>query len=243
MIESRKCIVIFFTSKNCTPCRQITPEFNSQIMIHANSENSVSGVSVDISVARDIAAHYQVTGTPSFIFHVDGKIISQVNGASISELRANMDLMVYTAYPPHKHAKISFNTLRSMGIANPIHFVASSNLVAIENKLNKSLIEPISDIGHIFTWVKLPVDARPNFDDKWHDAIERAFSSLPIHDIFPFLDLCRLAVLEKSFRAVFAKKYLPQLIQMTVDVRQSDVPPIATAMMLSRLVYITYSVL
>jgi desumoylating isopeptidase 1 len=73
IIRTNKCVVVDFTSKSCPPCRVISPEFEALVEEKVKSGNALVGVSVETTVARDIAIKYQITATPTFHFYLDGK--------------------------------------------------------------------------------------------------------------------------------------------------------------------------
>lgn len=167
LIASHKCVVVDFTSQNCGPCRIISPEFDRMIQ-DANSQSlnsseithtKILGLSVESSVARDISSFYQIAATPTFKFFLDGKETNEIMGADRAELKSCIDILLFTAYPPHRHSKLKLDSLKSLCRSAPVHFVTSSNLDGIFKKLknfiNESKVEcSLSRLDDVFEWTK-----------------------------------------------------------------------------------------
>ncbi|KAJ3034417.1 hypothetical protein HDV00_005037 [Rhizophlyctis rosea] len=144
-ISSNRCVAVFFTSATCRPCHVIAPEFENMIRERksapaqrpaagtSSNADRVIGVKVDIALARDIATQYQIAGTPTFMFFLNGQKVrrmafdlqlrshaesnsskfSEFRGADASELKNSLDLLLFTAYPRKcVHSQLSkFGTL------------------------------------------------------------------------------------------------------------------------------------
>jgi len=121
LLESHRAVVAMFTSATCGPCRMIEPVFED--IAHAKSRGRAAGnvafAKVDLAVGMGgaIARQYNVAATPTFGFFLDGKRvcivfllgphddddddaqIHELKGVNAPELRTQVDLLLYQAFP------------------------------------------------------------------------------------------------------------------------------------------------
>lgn len=110
LIATHPCVAIDFTSQTCGPCRVISPEFERLLHLlsdtykprgkmHLLPRPVVMGIAVEISQAPMIAQKYQISATPTFMFFLHGQKFHEFKGADVGELRSNLDLLAFTAFP------------------------------------------------------------------------------------------------------------------------------------------------
>ncbi|KAJ3181176.1 hypothetical protein HDU87_001305 [Geranomyces variabilis] len=245
ILASHRCVVVDFTSQTCPPCRIISPEFE-RLVAHLNSSsgfhqvgmgeaarsdaNKIVGVKVEVGSvgggARDIAAAYQITATPTFAFFLDGKKTAQFSGADRHELKTQMDLLLWTAYPPHPHAKIAVPTLDSMS-TNPILFTRSSSIDAIFAKLQPATADAPAEtqraIGKLQTALKRRFEsddgaattkaaastttpAALDVGDAELKAMDWMLVNVSVDNVFPALDILRMMVLDTRVRRTYVAR-------------------------------------
>ncbi|KAI8587984.1 thioredoxin family protein [Geranomyces variabilis] len=235
IIASHRCVVVDFTSQTCPPCRVISPEFE-RLVAHLNSSsgfhqigmgqgarsdaNKIVGVKVEVGSARDIAAAYQITATPTFAFFLDGKKTAQFSGADKHELKTQMDLLLWTAYPPHPHSKIAVPTLDGMS-TNPILFTRSSSIDAIFAKLQTATADAPSEtqraIGKLQTALKRRFESDGaataattpvalDIGDAELKAMDWMLLNVSVENVFPALDVLRMMVLDKRVRETYVAR-------------------------------------
>ncbi|KAJ3158355.1 hypothetical protein HDU86_002820 [Geranomyces michiganensis] len=238
ILASHRCVVVDFTSQTCPPCRVISPEFE-RLITHLNSDggyrqigmdaaarsdtNKIVGVKVDVGSARDIAAVYNITATPTFAFFLDGKKTAQFSSADKHELKTQMDLLLWTAYPPHPHSKIRVATLDSMS-TNPILSTRSSSLDAIFAKLTTATADALSEtkraLGNLQAALKRRFESQEgtaattasssvvalNVGDAELKAMDWMLLNVPLDAVFPALDVLRLMVLDKRVRQMYTAR-------------------------------------
>ncbi|KAH6559729.1 hypothetical protein BASA62_000123 [Batrachochytrium salamandrivorans] len=151
LLASHRCIAIDFTSENCGPCRVISPEFDRLITeanetfrplgVPALPKIPILGLSVEIGRARELAAAYNVTATPTFMFFLDGKPFHEFRGANVPELKQSINFLLYTAFPAHPHASLDLHSLTELCQGPPIQFSQSSKLDAIFSKLQAFAVD------------------------------------------------------------------------------------------------------
>ncbi|OAJ40549.1 hypothetical protein BDEG_24268 [Batrachochytrium dendrobatidis JEL423] len=210
LLSAHRCVAIDFTSKNCGPCRMISPEFD-RLITEINETYQplgamnipsapVLGLSVELGFAQNLAAAYGVTATPTFIFFLDGKKFHEFRGADVQKLKSAIDLLVYTAYPPHHHAKLDLSKLSQLLTMDPIRFALSSDLDAIIKRLKSfadanTLAWDDKAAQALVEWMKLTSD-RPTLMgvEGWQHFLSQLLINLPLSQMFPALDIVRQLV-------------------------------------------------
>ena len=235
LIATHSCVVVDFTSANCGPCQVISPKFKEMIQeanrsAGSTTEKRILGITVETSVARDICSVYQITATPTFMFFYKGNKTSEFRGANVQELKTQIDLLLFTAYPPHRHAKLDTKPLELFA-RDYVHYSVSSNIDAIAKKL-ASLLEShptlIKSCQPMFEWIK--ATQRPLFP---FEVVWSLVKVLPVEHWFPVLDILRLAVLDKPSKTAFLSKHFDQLVILLLAMKHSAGRP--TLLMTMRL--------
>ncbi|KAK0161164.1 hypothetical protein PV327_009666 [Microctonus hyperodae] len=75
-------VVIDFFAIWCGPCKMIAPQFEELSKQHS----SIIFLKVDVDENEEIAATYEVSSMPTFVFIKNGKVVHQFAGASIAKL-------------------------------------------------------------------------------------------------------------------------------------------------------------
>ena len=105
------CAVIFFTSATCPPCKLVYPAYDE---LASSAGNKAILIRVDLSEAHEIGAKYQVRATPTFWTFLKGEKENEWVGASESQLRGNVSLLLQMADPPHPHTQLRLPTLHKV---------------------------------------------------------------------------------------------------------------------------------
>ncbi|KAL8896929.1 MAG: hypothetical protein Q9207_007477 [Kuettlingeria erythrocarpa] len=111
LLDSAKnsCAVIFFTSATCPPCKLVYPAYDE---LAAEAGHKAVLIKVDLSEAYEIGSKYQVRATPTFMSFLKGQKESEWVGASESQLRGNVRMLLQMAHPPHPHTNLRLRTLQ-----------------------------------------------------------------------------------------------------------------------------------
>ncbi|KAA1132098.1 hypothetical protein PGTUg99_037084 [Puccinia graminis f. sp. tritici] len=134
--------------------------------------------------------------------------VGEMKGANQTELETQINLMVYTAYPPHPHLKLRLPKLKALS-PSPILYPQVFNFEKALNKLLDSFPSdsnsPREVIKQTFEWVVIPFlnnKTDLNSPDRflqWARATTQVLDSLGSSDSFPALDFLRLAVLREEY--------------------------------------------
>ncbi|KAI8911713.1 PPPDE putative peptidase domain-containing protein [Gorgonomyces haynaldii] len=214
MIRDNKAVAVDFTSANCGPCKVISPEFERILQ----DKPHVLGVSVETTVARDICAHYQISATPTFIFFVDGKETARVRGANVAELKSNINLIEYIAYPPHKHAKLSLKHLKAAHASPFVLFPTFSKMELVTRKI-QSILEA-NRLQHQQPYLEsitrfISSNGTLELEDEAIASLKLVFETLSEDVLFPFVDLGRLLLVFDSVHERALKVLLPNVLHLT----------------------------
>ncbi|KAF4576910.1 DeSI family protein [Pleurotus pulmonarius] len=141
LLRTHRALVAFFTQQSCPPCRVIEPVFERLAHDAANNTNNASRkgglaftkVDIGVGLGSALAQEYSVRATPTFVFFLDGKKVAEIKGADAGELKTQVDLLIWGAWPPHPHTALSSRAL-SFSLA-PILFAQQPPLAALAAKL------------------------------------------------------------------------------------------------------------
>ncbi|XP_076249166.1 thioredoxin-2 [Calliopsis andreniformis] len=79
-------VVIDFFATWCGPCKMIGPKIEEL----AKSMPDVVFLKVDIDECEDIAAEYEITSMPTFVFIKGGKVLETFSGANYEKLTSTI---------------------------------------------------------------------------------------------------------------------------------------------------------
>ena len=214
-IRENRCVAVDFTSKTCGPCVAIAPVFEEFIREKNEPAKPLLGIKVETSMARDICAHFQISATPTFKFFLDGQELAECKGANRSEIKSNIDFLIYSAYPPHTHSKLKLQTLESLASGQPCHFQVSSNLELIFKKLDSIIaLEKVEfpyaeELDTLRSWMMAKSDYTSStiVPHDWHIVPFKLLESLPVQKLFPLLDILRLLSLNPTIQAHLSKQH------------------------------------
>ncbi|KAF9447302.1 thioredoxin family protein [Macrolepiota fuliginosa MF-IS2] len=231
-LKSHRAAAAIFTSQTCPPCRMIEPIFE-RLAEEKGPHDGRQGVAfakvdIDVGLGRNLAAEWNIRATPTFYFFLDGHKVTELKGVDAAELRAQIDLLIYEAYPPHPHTRLGIPIIQKMSL-NPILF---TQLPAVDNMVSKffSFIDEVSwpptvnptpdQIKSVisksfapylkarFTTPKaLPNGAKasaplissiPALLQSWSQVTAALMTVLPADALFPLADMWRLAFLDPA---------------------------------------------
>ncbi|OCH87713.1 DUF862-domain-containing protein [Obba rivulosa] len=217
LLHTHRVVVVFFTSKICGPCRMIEPAFED--LAHEKTHrhaDKIAFVKVDLGVGlgSQLARQFGVRVTPTFLFFLDGQKQSEIKGVNAPELRSQTDLLLYQAFPPHPHTRLSLPAVESLSLS-PILFTQVPPLDTMLSKFISFLdaapsTPDVQSAKQTITSVVLPylksrfpakdansvakkVNASSVLLNSWADATRKIVDILPPAQLFPLADMWRLA--------------------------------------------------
>ncbi|KAH8998488.1 DUF862-domain-containing protein [Lactarius akahatsu] len=249
LLEAHRAVVAMFTSATCGPCRMIEPVFED--LAHAKSRGRGAGkvafakVDLGVGMGEAVARQYGVSATPTFGFFLDGKRIHELKGVNAPELRTQVDLLLYQAFPPHPHTSLDIPSISSLS-TEPILFTQVPALDTVHDKL-VSFIDSTPSVQNstvlkddltqtMFPWLKQRYAEKskatatsPKVVAAFGRTVTALVAELPAASLFPLLDVWRLAILEPTI----AQVTLAPLVQVLGSTDASS--PRATLLTLLRL--------
>ncbi|KAF8600295.1 DUF862-domain-containing protein [Ceratobasidium sp. AG-I] len=205
LVSSHRVAIALFTSTNCGPCRMIEPVFEDLARDKSGPDIAFVKVSLDVPGGQGVAAGFGVAATPTFLFFSGGNKLGELKGANRHELKARVELLLYEAFPPHSHLSLNLPALRRLS-TQPTVYEQIPDLGKLTAKLQstmKSLNLPIPESSlHAVTLMIQTKTSGPINEQaasgfiKASDAIIAAATP---QDLFPLVDLWRLALLVNGF--------------------------------------------
>ncbi|KAG5649934.1 hypothetical protein H0H81_001408, partial [Sphagnurus paluster] len=227
-LETHRAAVALFTSETCPPCRMIEPVFErlSEEKGVKSDGTGAGFAKIDISVGlgNSLASEWGIRATPTFLFFLDGRKLDELKGANANELRSQVDLLLFQAFPPHPHTSLSLPAVQAISL-KPILFTQVPAIDAVLNKLSSfidstpwpSIPQTPAQVKQILSGIIAPYlkarfapspsanenlpSATPSILTPWAYATNTLGSSLPVSSLFPLVDLWRLALLDPSVGA------------------------------------------
>ncbi|KZV70171.1 DUF862-domain-containing protein [Peniophora sp. CONT] len=254
ILASHRVVVAFFTSATCGPCRVIAPVFEDIAREKTSGSGAASGtgtsgskgkiafVKVDLGIlaSQALASAYSVRATPTFIFFLDGQKRGELKGINAPELRSQIELLLFEAFPPHPHTKLSLPAIEKLELS-PILFSQTPNLGAVMTKL-ESFLSNKPELSSALVELKSTVipwlsnSPRPSAPPTVSTAFARSTNSLAAGlspaELFPLLDLWRVGILDASIATSTQHAFIALLTRVE---GAADEPPRATLLTLLRL--------
>ncbi|KIK97078.1 hypothetical protein PAXRUDRAFT_825327 [Paxillus rubicundulus Ve08.2h10] len=219
LLRTNRAVVAFFTSATCRPCRMIEPTFEELARNKSRANGGVAFAKIDLSVGMSgaVASEYGVRVTPTFVFFSDGRKRHELKGVNAPELRTQVDLLIYDAFPPHPHTSLSLPAIETVSL-NAILFSQVPNLDTMFGKLI-GFVDGVSlwtgsvtraQVKQTLSKTVLPFlkasTATPPQPisvpfDHWPAITSCLGSNLRTNELFPVVDIWRIALLNAKFSA------------------------------------------
>ncbi|KAJ6508961.1 PPPDE putative peptidase domain-containing protein [Mycena sanguinolenta] len=227
LLRTHRAVVAFFTDfQGCPPCRMVTPVFE-QLAAEKGIRVATGGrgaaftkIDLRVGAGGTLATEWGVRATPTFMFFLDGTKIAEIKGANTAELKTQIDLLLFQAYPPHPHTSLSATAVKALSL-EPILFTQTPPLDSVLAKF-VSLIDAASPSPtttqakevirtQVVPYLKARfapaadatkstplMSANPTLLTMWAVATTALVGALPTEALFPLADMWRLGALDPS---------------------------------------------
>ncbi|KAK7469356.1 hypothetical protein VKT23_003834 [Stygiomarasmius scandens] len=223
LLRTHKAVVACFSNViTCPPCRVIAPIYEQ--LAHEKGVKTAGGrgaafTKIDLSTSsgQALGTEWSVRVMPTFMFFLDGKKVSEMKGADANELRTQIDLLIYQAYPPHPHTSLSLPAMQALSLS-PILFSQVPALDTVSNKLSSFIdsatwpsaaSQTRSDVKRVLSSSVVPylksrfaptqgASANTALLASWAQVTSTLASALPLESLFPVVDMWRLAMLDPA---------------------------------------------
>ncbi|KAL7320556.1 hypothetical protein PS15m_000434 [Mucor circinelloides] len=239
-ISSYKAVIVFFTSASCPPCRMIKPDFENLIREkNGDSEQiRIFGVIMDTSMAPD-AAKYGIRATPTFQLFLNGQKYSEFKGANYAELKSQVDILLFEAFPPHPHRKILLRAVVDQPNV-PILYSTPGKWDMIYAKLNSFLeaqgITLDTDQKSVLDQSKAFLEKKDTSlnGGQWKSLVDLLLQKLTVDQLFPLFDIYRTLLLSKTVSDFYVND--PSQIATILEIAsKNESPAKATWLMILRI--------
>ena len=215
------CAVIFFTSATCPPCKIVYPAYDE---LAAEAGNKAVLIKVDLTEAYEIGAKYQVRATPTFMSFLKGEKENEWVGANESQLRGNVGLLIQMAHPAHPHALLRMPTLQRPH-RTPVTYTKVPPIDKLVAKIGPSASDPaVSALKEFVTSrqgsgaVDAPLPSLPDLSA----FILKSLQTLPPENLFPLIDLFRVALVDARLSGYFAEDSASTILSILNKVIELD---------------------
>ncbi|KAG6834077.1 hypothetical protein H0H93_012113, partial [Arthromyces matolae] len=160
-LKNHRAAVAFFTSTTCGPCRMIEPTFErlaEEKGVKADGRGAgFAKIDIDVGMGNALASQWNVRATPTFIFFLDGQKLDELKGANANELRTQVDLLLFQAFPRRFYL---FPPLNSTTNVVPAHPHSSLSLPAVQAlSLNPILFSQVPVIDTVLSKLSTFIDS------------------------------------------------------------------------------------
>ncbi|KAI1351753.1 PUL domain-containing protein [Xylaria sp. FL0043] len=202
----RKSAIIFFTSATCPPCKVLYPMYNELAAEHGRN---VALIKVDISRAHDVAQHYAVTATPTFVTFVHGKRQESWAGADAARLRGTVKLLAeMAAGPSHPHRLLRLPHLSNLD-SKPVLFAKVPPLPKLLSKLGPAANDPaVQGMKHFIETRSDDGPAMATLPDlsAFSKFLVTSLTDLPRELLFTVVDLFRCGLVDSRVSGYYAEE-------------------------------------
>ena len=215
------CAVIFFTSATCPPCKVLYPAYDE---LAAEAGNKAVLIKVDITEAYEIGAKYQVRATPTFMSFLRGEKENEWVGANESQLRGNARLLIQMAHPAHPHTLLRLPTLQRPH-KTPVTYTKVPPIDKLVAKMGPSASNPAIKALKGFVTARqrsgaldAPLPSLPDLSS----FILKSVQTLPLENLFPLIDLFRVALVDTRLSGYFAEDLSSTILSILTKVIELD---------------------
>ena len=198
------CAVIFFTSATCPPCKIVYPAYDE---LAAEAGIKAILIKVDLSEAYEIGAKYQVRVTPTFMTFLRGERENEWTGANESQLRGNIQLLIEMAHPRHPHTFLRLPSLQRRH-KSPVTYTKVPPVERLVSKMGPCGSDPAISAMKDFVLARQKsgaVDAPLPSLPVLSSFLLQSLKTLPPENLFPIVDLFRLALVDARLSGYFAE--------------------------------------
>ena len=216
LVSAKKsCSVIFFTSSTCAPCKICYPAYE-QLAQEAGDKAVL--IKVDLSTAFEIGSKYQVRATPTFMTFLHGEKLEQWSGADPAKLLGSVRLLIQMAYPAHPHTNLRLPTLQNPH-RKPVTYAKAPPLDKLVAKLgpagNSTSVTALKDFVAARNSSGAASAPLPPLSDISVDILN-FINNLPSSNLFPLIDLLRLALIDSRVSGYFAEEQQPHSLILAI---------------------------
>ena len=206
LAEARKtCAVIFFTSASCPPCKIVYPAYDE---LAAEAGGKAILIKVDLSAAYEIGARYKVRATPTFMTFLQGEKENEWSGANEGKLRGNVHMLIQMAHPPHPHTNLELPMLQRAH-RKPVTYTKMPPLDKLIARMGEEgKLKSITELRNFIETRELSGSREaflPFLPGISHQLIA-SLNTPPAPNLFPMVDLFRLALVDPRISGYFAEE-------------------------------------
>ncbi|KAI7885434.1 PPPDE putative peptidase domain-containing protein [Mucor mucedo] len=238
-----KAVAVMFTSATCPPCKVIKPEFIKMVeeKHQGHGEIKLLGVVMDTGSPAFQSHKYNIRGVPTFQFFLNGKKTAEFSGANYAELKSQVDMLLFDAFPPHPHRKVLLRSIVDQPNV-PITYAVPGKLDMIYGKLNTFLQEANIELDlnqkKVLDGSKAYLEnPKSNSIDLngWKLLLDQLLNKLKTDQLFPLLDIFKSLIIHKQVSDFYVTDPTQISKIMEIGYTQDPAPLRATWLMILRI--------
>ncbi|PWN48675.1 DUF862-domain-containing protein [Violaceomyces palustris] len=232
IVDRTTCVAVLYTSETCPPCKVVQPWFHDLALQHTTkttgreregSTPRIAFVEVDSlsPLASELMSRMNIHVTPTVHTFLRGQRMAEVRGADTAEIKTQVELVRFEAFPPHPHTKLEARLKSIDSIPKtPQLYSNVPDLRSALSKLDRILSEEVK-VDTFQAKADLQ-ESRRFVSSRWIPWIEESSKSrarrlsqselkelsrsvetilrcVPLEHLYPVLDLVRLSLLKEGF--------------------------------------------
>lgn len=212
ILDSAKdsCVVIFFTSATCPPCKLMYPIYDQ---LEAEHGTKITFIKVDVaqSSTSEISLNFSIRATPTFITLLKGREENRWSGADPASLRGNVRLLAQMSEQinrhPHENLRLpSFQNVH----AKPVIYHKLPPLEKLDAKMGTT-ISSSDQITRLKEFLKTRANAGAQDAVLPHlgelsSYLQESVATLSPDILFAVVDLFRCALSDPRVSAYYAEE-------------------------------------
>ncbi|ODA79880.1 hypothetical protein RJ55_05477 [Drechmeria coniospora] len=220
------CAVVFFTSATCPPCKLLYPVFDE---LAGEFGDKATLIKIDISNPQGsaVAQQFSIRATPTFITFLKGEEENRWTGTD--NLRANVQLLVQMANPPHPHERLRLPHFSNPD-AKPVLFSKLPPMSKLAIKMGDELANK-AEVQSLMRYLEArsrdgPQEAVIPGMDQLSRLMQDSMARLAPETLFAVVDLLRCALVDPRVSGCFAEEAEHKTIGSLLDfvIGQDDCP-------------------
>ncbi|KAG5950225.1 hypothetical protein E4U53_005353 [Claviceps sorghi] len=204
------CVIIFFTSATCPPCKLMYPIYDQLAAEHGTR---ITFIKIDVAQSsnREISQNFSIRATPTFVTLLQGKEENRWSGADAAALRGNVQLLAQMSQQVSRHPH---NDLRLPSFQNvhvkPVIYHKLPPLEKLDAKMGTTIASNVQ-MTRLKEFLKTRASAGaqdavlPHLGDL-SSYLQASVATLGPDILFAVVDLFRCALADPRVSAYYAEE-------------------------------------
>ncbi|KAG5919006.1 hypothetical protein E4U42_006632 [Claviceps africana] len=203
------CVIIFFTSATCPPCKLMYPIYDQLAAEHGTR---ITFIKVDVAQSSngEISHNFSIRATPTFVTLLKGREENRWSGADAATLRGNVQLLAHTSQPSrHPHDDLRLPSFQNVHV-KPVVYHKLPPLEKLDAKMGVTVASNVQ-ITRLKEFLKTRASAGAQDAVLPHlgelsSYVQDSVATLDPDVLFAVVDLFRCALADPRVSAYYAEE-------------------------------------